>query len=74
MTPFELQKNMSTEQDTFDRLRRIPIEDMCRLVSEYNVTFGPGPRSAQHENLYSLMKDNGWTSSDYIKASFNMGR
>ena len=57
---------MHTEQDTIDRLRRIPFEDMRQLVVEFNDRVGLR-QTGMYDDLYRLMADNGWGLEDYHK-------
>jgi len=54
-----------TEQDTFDRLRRIPYEEMRKLVNNFYI-----PLDFTLRRNLNLFKDNGWTLEDYNEAVY----
>jgi len=52
---------MHTEQDTFDRLRRIPFEQMRSIIRKVNQT------STYHKGAaLNALKEKGWTRIDYM--------
>ena len=55
---------MFTEQDTFDRLRRIPYEEMRELVHKFYMNHAPLDIKSRG-NLCNLFEEYGWTLKDY---------
>lgn len=52
---------MQTQDDTFERLKRIPYEEMATIVSNFNVN----RNGRDKEELVGIMKSCGWTSDVY---------
>ena len=50
---------MHTEQDTFDRLRRIPFEEMRLIVRKIHSDIG------KYNIALQALRTNGWTQNDY---------
>lgn len=56
---------MNSEQDTFDRLRRIPHEEMRRIISElYKTVPGDDFARVMPARLAALER-HGWTELEY---------
>jgi hypothetical protein len=54
-----------TEKDTFNRLRRIPYQEMMKLVTkEHFVDDWP----ARQEEFFRLLETNGWNYAEYHQA------
>ena len=52
---------MQTEQDTFNRLKRMPFEQMRQIVRELN-------RTRQDRRVSKAINDSGWNVMEYHKA------
>lgn len=59
-----------SEDDTFNRLRRIPFEQMRQIVCEFNLRYHP---INDRSKLYRQMEANGWTLAEYHDVKDRMG-
>jgi len=59
---------MSTEDDTFNRLKRMPFNEMARIIEKLNLNH-------MHYLTKRVLNDNGWEENDYyIKLILTMGK
>lgn len=52
-----------TEDDTFNRLRRIPFREMFRI-------WAASPMTASTEGFRELFKEHGWVWEDYLELHY----
>jgi hypothetical protein len=64
-----LEKNLSykmTEDDTFNRLRRSPIEDIIAIINQNNMK-RHGSNQERFDSNLNLLRVHGWNSVEYEK-------
>jgi len=71
---YNLFLRMHTEQDTFNRLRRIPFTEMKAQVVAYNLaTSDIRLISIYEEGMNRLLESKGWTYDDYMNVNDRKG-
>jgi hypothetical protein len=71
---YNLFLRMHTEQDTFDRLRRIPFAEMKAQIVEYNLaTSDIRLISIYEEGMNRVLESRGWTYDDYMNMNDRQG-
>lgn len=58
-------KIIYSEDDTFEKLRRLPIADMIDIIIS---TVTDAANSYNHKNCICLLNKNGWSEDDYENA------
>lgn len=60
------------EDDTYRKLRRLPIEEMQEKWKEHSKNFGfrtEFDKLTEHGMIMAFLKEHGWTMEDYLNAS-----